>query len=67
VDTNHCLLDGEEISSVTLSDLYLPTQDYISLRIGVSADSAHVGGLNLFGEKFGDYAQGIVMRVGYAK
>jgi len=67
VDAAHCLLDGEEVSGVTLSDLYLPTQDYISLRIGVNADSAHVGGLNLFGEKFGDYAQGIVMRVGYAK
>lgn len=67
VDASHCLLDGEEISCVKLSDLYLPTQEYISLSIGVSADSMHVGGLNLFGEKYGDYAQGIVMRVGYAK
>jgi len=67
VDAAHCLLDGEKISDIKLSDLYLPTQDYISLRIGVSADSTHVGGLNLFGERFGDYAQGIVMRVGYAK
>ena len=67
VDTKHSLLNGEEISNVTLNDLVLPVQDYISLRIGVSDQSAHVGGLNLFGEKFGDHAQGIVMRVGYAK
>ena len=67
VDTKHSLLNGEEISNVTLNDLVLPAQDYISLRIGVSDQSAHVGGLNLFGEKFGDHAQGIVMRVGYAE
>ena len=67
VDAHHSLLDGEEISKVTLHDLVLSAQDYISLRIGVSDQSAHVGGLNLFGEKFGDHAQGIVMRVGYAK
>ena len=53
------------LSGVTLADLRLSKQDFISLRVGVSADSEHVGGLNLFGEKFGDFAQGIVMRVGY--
>jgi len=67
VDARHSQLDGEEISKVTLRDLVLPAQDYISLCIGVSDQSAHVGGLNLFGEKFGDHAQGIIMRVGYAK
>lgn len=65
VDSAHSLLDGEEISGVTLADLRLGSADYISLRIGVHADSKHVGGLNLFGDKFGDFAQGIVMRVGY--
>ena len=60
-------LDGEPLSGVCLADLNLEEQDYISLRVGVSADSEHVGGLNLFGDKFGDFAQGIVMRVGYAK
>lgn len=65
VDDTCSLLDGERISGVTLHDLNLGGADYISLRIGVSADSAHVGGLNLFGDKFGDFAQGIVMRVGY--
>ena len=60
-------LDGEPLSGVCLADLNLEKQDYISLSVGVSADSEHVGGLNLFGDKFGDFAQGIVMRVGYAK
>ena len=67
VDIGGSSLDGEALSCVRLADLNLDAQDYISLRVGVSADCMHVGGLNLFGEKFGDFAQGIVMRVGYAK
>ena len=67
VDNERSLLDGEALSRVSLNDLHLGAQDYVSLRIGVSEDSAHVGGLNLFGEKFGDHPQGIVMRVGYVK
>ena len=67
VDTTKSSLDGEALSSVCLTDLNLDAQDYISLRVGVRADSEHVGGLNLFGEKFGDFAQGVIMRVGYAE
>lgn len=65
VDETGCTLDGEALSGVTLSELALSAGDYLSLRIGVRPEAEHVGGLNLFGEKFGDYAQGIVMRVGY--
>ena len=67
VDGEHSLLDGEVISGVTLADLNLSGADYIALRVGVHAGSEHVGGLNLFGDQFGDFAQGIVMRAGYAK
>jgi len=67
VDASGASLDGEPLSGVTLADLDLANREYISLRIGVRADAEHTGGINLFGEKFGDHAQGIVMRVGYAK
>ncbi|MGN0997847.1 MAG: ArsR/SmtB family transcription factor [Candidatus Ventricola sp.] len=60
-------LDGEPLSAVCLRDLHLASGDYVSLRIGVDAGAENVGGLNLFGDRFGDYAQGIVMRVGYDK
>ena len=58
-------LDGEPLSGITLSNLHLTQGDYIALRVGVSPNAKHVGGLNLFGDKFGDFAQGIVMRAGY--
>jgi len=67
VDAGGSSLDGEPLSGVTLADLNLDALDYISLRVGVDADSKNVGGINLFGEKFGDFAQGVVMRVGYEK
>ena len=65
IDRSGCQLDGEPFSPVTLNDLALPGREYVSLCIGVHPDAEHVGGLNLFGEKFGDFAQGIVLRVGY--
>ena len=58
-------LDGDPLSCVTLADLNLTQGDYIALRLGVSPDAEHVGGLNLFGDKFGDFPQGIVMRACY--
>lgn len=67
VDSSGSTLDGEPIGSTSLSDLGLEASDYIALRIGVREDAQHTGGINLFGEKFGDHPQGIVMRVGYAK
>ena len=65
IDRDGCQLDGEPFSPVTLESLALAGCDYVSLRIGVHPDAEHVGGLNLFGEKFGDFAQAIVLRVGY--
>lgn len=67
VDAQGTTLDGERLSDVTLADLHLSSDDYIALRVGVYPDAEHVGGINLFGDKFGDFSQGIVMRVGYEK
>jgi hypothetical protein len=41
------------ISDVTLKTLHLGDADHISVRIEVPSDAQHVGGINLFGEKFG--------------
>lgn len=57
--------DEEYVGSSTLRDLELGEKHYISVRIGIKEGAKNVRGLNLFGEKFGDHNQSIVMRIDY--
>lgn len=52
-------LDGEKASDATLEDYELSKGEYISVRIGIKEDAGNVGGVNLFGDCFGDYEQNI--------
>lgn len=56
-------VDGQRVSNVCLDDLGLQDQDFISIRIGVKPKAKHVGGINLFGKKFGNYPQDIVLNI----
>lgn len=58
-----CYEDDVKCSNLSLDSLRLEKGNYISFKLGVRPDALHVGGMNLFGEKFGDYAQGLVMKV----
>lgn len=62
IDAQGSYLDGVRVSEATLDDLKLLDQDTFSLRLGIAEDAQNVGGLNLFGEKFGDYGQSIVVK-----
>jgi predicted transcriptional regulator len=55
-------VDGVRLSSVTLDYLNLGQGGFIQVRIGVKEDARNVGGLNLFGRKFGNYPQDIVLK-----
>ena len=63
VNEHGCTLDDVPLSTVTLDRLALEDKPYITLRIGVKADAVNQGGVNLFGEHFGDYQQAIILRV----
>lgn len=65
IDKKGSTLDGVPVSGTTIADLRLDAQPSIAVRVGVAQNAAHVGGMNLFGKGFGDWAQDIVMRVGY--
>jgi predicted transcriptional regulator len=66
VTPDGAFIDGEKLSKVTLEDLNLSEAHHVELRLGVKADARNVGGLNLFGRKFGNYGQDILMRTKYA-
>ncbi len=59
-------VDGIRISDVNLADLRLHDRPYLSVRLGVSPQARHVGGLNLFGRGFGNYPQDLIVRLRYA-
>ncbi|MFU0828239.1 MAG: HTH arsR-type domain-containing protein [Lachnoclostridium sp.] len=55
-------LDGELTNSLSIKDYHLSQNAYISVRLGIKEDAKHVGGINLFGDCFGDYPQNIRMK-----
>lgn len=60
-------LDNKYMCNVTLEDLNLKKQGYITFRVGNKPNAKNLGGVNVFGKKFGNYAQGIIMEVEYIK
>ena len=62
---NGTFLEEEKLSGTTIKDYRLNESDFISVRIGIKEDAANKGGINLFGDGFGDYAQGIRMAIYY--
>ena len=56
-----CYIDGVSVSKENIYTLGLPYSDYIKLKLEVKRNAQYCGGFNIFGEKFGDYPQDIVM------
>ncbi|GGJ08429.1 transcriptional regulator [Alicyclobacillus cellulosilyticus] len=60
-----CFIDGRKVSERTLSDFHLDDGKDIVVRIGIKEDAVNVGGVNLFGRKFGNYETDIVLRIDF--
>ena len=58
-------IDGARLSDVKYSDLNIDGNNHIKVRLGVKPDAKNVGGINLFGDKCGNYPQDLVMRIKY--
>lgn len=58
-------LNGNLVSIHTISSLNIKGKSYFTFRIGVFENSECTGGINLFGKKFGNYAQDICVEVCY--
>lgn len=63
IKNDGCYIDEKKVSDYTITSLELNEGNYMSFRIGVKPNARFAGGLNLFGEKFGDYPQNIVMEI----
>lgn len=58
-------INGIRVSDTTIGDLNLMNRAYVAVRLGNREDAKYVGGLNLFGKQFGDYAQDLVLTMEY--
>lgn len=63
VDENGTFINDEAVSELMVAQLRIENSDCITFRFEVKEDSMYCGGMNIFGEKAGDYAQPIVLAV----
>lgn len=56
-----CMINSVPVSQVSLRDFSFSPLRPITVRIGNKSDAQYVGGFNIFGEKFGDYNQDIIL------
>ena len=63
IDETGTYLDGLQVSGRGIEAYALAEGPYVSVRIGIKEDAEHVGGVNIFGNCFGDYPQDLVMRL----
>lgn len=64
-DSMGTYLDGVKVTDTRLEQYGLAKEAYISVRIGIKPNAAHVGGVNIFGDCFGDHPQDIVLKLYY--
>jgi predicted transcriptional regulator len=57
--------DGRHVSNVKIADIHFEKNNFIKLKIGMKEDAINMGGINLFGKKFGNYEQAIIMKIKY--
>ncbi len=58
-------VDGTKLSEVNLAQVGLNDNPHICMRLEVKDDANNIGGINIFGKRFGNYNQDIVMRTSY--
>lgn len=66
VNEKGTFVDGRKISDVTIEEFGLDYKSTIRFRMEVKEEAANVGGLTLFGNGFGNYSQGIRVRIRYS-
>lgn len=65
ISDDGCTINSVPTSHISLKDFTFTPQKPISVRIGNKPDAEFIGGFNLFGEKFGDHEQNIILSFAY--
>jgi predicted transcriptional regulator len=65
INETGCYIDGLKISDTTIDDLAISPSAEITLTIEAADDAINQGGVSLFGKGFGDYDNGITVKMFY--
>ena len=63
LDEKGVYLNDIPVSKSTIKDFHLEESNSIKISFGVAENAIHRGGINLFGKKFGDYEQSILLKI----
>lgn len=66
ITPHETLMDGEAISTMSLSDIPF-NGTLIKIRVAIEEDAKNLGGLTIFGQKFGNYPQNIECKLYYSE
>lgn len=58
-------IDGRHLLGTSIVELKLDQQHQIQVTVGVKDDARNRGGVNIFGRKFGNFEQDLVLRLWY--
>ncbi|WP_226584175.1 ArsR/SmtB family transcription factor [Halobacillus litoralis] len=58
-------IDNQKVSDVTINELQLNDLPYIAFKLETKEDAVNKGGMNIFGEKFGNHEQGLRLNIKY--
>ena len=61
IDSSGTYLNNVLVSKKCINDFDIISLPYVKVSFGVAKDATHRGGINLFGKKFGDHDQAIVL------
>lgn len=63
---NGCYIDEVLVNNqLKISQIDISEKAYISFKICIKDNAKHIGGVNIFGKKFGDFNQDIIMQANY--
>lgn len=65
INSNQTNVDGEHISDITINDIDF-SKDLMEFRFAVHSDAKNIGGLTIYGRKFGNHEQDIVYNLFYS-
>lgn len=66
VNDNGVMLNGIEVTQkINVDSLKLNKHDSIKVAFGNKSTSTYIGGMNVFGSRFGDYEQDIILKIDY--